>query len=156
MSNIDDDLSRFPPDVQQRIMQQRQRNKERTGINAAAALGVFDSGEPPELALVRARDAELEEQNRRATRPQDYTAIPTYDTDSAEAIAVPNVSMPIGETYIGHVVGPTVTTELPHTPSEDEAADIGRPEDHEPVQQPSMGDVIAVAFPGDEEDLTVS
>lgn len=78
MSNIDPEVQAY---MDAQAAQELQRQRERTGINSAAEAGVFSSAEPPELKLVRERDAWMAEQFDRANRPQDFTAIPVVHED---------------------------------------------------------------------------
>lgn len=81
MSNIDPEVQAH---MDAQAAQARQRERERLGINSAAEAGVFSTSEPPELKLVRERDAWMAEQFDRANRPQDFTAIPVMHEDGPE------------------------------------------------------------------------
>lgn len=74
-------MNDFEREMAQRQAAERQRIRERLGINAAAEMGVFDKGRPKELDVVAQRDAWLAEQFDRETNPNRYTNIPILHDD---------------------------------------------------------------------------
>ena len=74
-------MNDFEREMAQRQAAEKQRNRERLGINAAAEMGVFDKARPKELDLVEQRDRWLAEQFERETNPDRYTNIPILHED---------------------------------------------------------------------------
>ena len=74
-------MNDFEREMDARASAERQRNRERLGINAAAEMGVFDKGRPKELDLVEQRDKWFAEQWEREMSPTRYTEIPVLKED---------------------------------------------------------------------------
>lgn len=106
-------------EIARRAEFERQRARERVGINAAAEAGVFAPGEPPELKMVREARAWQTEQWEIQNRPLDYAGIPTYSTDSA-----PQVGDTVAAAWEGTHLSVPLATSLTEPIDVDEIKDV--------------------------------